>query len=97
MFGVNRLVNALKPGSIPERMYANPPTVSFKQMHLIDLVLEKIKQLGLPDHEMFVTLDLYKAQNLNQVVITLSAVTRKVKHCLTTKTLADWNLRASIL
>lgn len=74
----NRLVNAVKPGSIPEKKYANPPTMSFKQMELIGLAIDKMKTLGVPDHEMFQTVDLYEAQNLHQVVISLSAVARKV-------------------
>lgn len=80
LFGVNILVNALKPGAIPEKMYANPPTMSIKQMKLIDKALENIKRLGLPDHEMFTTVHLHNAQNLHQVVITLNAVARKVRH-----------------
>ncbi|XP_022289009.2 myophilin-like [Crassostrea virginica] len=73
-----KLVNAVKPGSIPEKKYANPPTMSFKQMELIGLAIDKMKTLGVPDHEMFQTVDLYEAQNLHQVVISLSAVARKV-------------------
>lgn len=73
-----RLVNAVKPGSIPEKKYATPPTMSFKQMELIGLAIDKMKQLGVPDHEMFQTVDLYEAQNLHQCVIGISALARKV-------------------
>ena len=52
--------------------------MSFKQMELIGIAIDKIKTLGVPDHEMFQTVDLYEAQNLHQVVINLSAVARKV-------------------
>lgn len=55
--------------------------MSIRQMKLIDKALENIKLLGLPDHEMFTTVDLYKAQNLHQVVISLNAVAGKVTHC----------------
>ena len=47
-------------------------------MELIGIAIDKIKTLGVPDHEMFQTVDLYEAQNLHQVVINLSAVARKV-------------------
>lgn len=73
------MVNALKPGSIPEKKYATPPTMSFKQMELIGLAIDKMKQLGVPDHEMFQTVDLYEGQNLHQCVIGISALARKVK------------------
>lgn len=76
---VHRLVNALKPGSIPEKKYATPPTMSFKQMELIGLAIDKMKQLGVPDHEMFQTVDLYEGQNLHQCVIGIGALARKVK------------------
>lgn len=73
------MVNALKPGSIPEKKYATPPTMSFKQMELIGLAIDKMKQLGVPDHEMFQTVDLYEGQNLHQCVIGIGALARKVK------------------
>lgn len=69
----------MKPGSIPEKKYATPPTMSFKQMELIGLAIDKMKQLGVPDHEMFQTVDLYEGQNLHQCVIGISALARKVK------------------
>ncbi|XP_011436749.2 myophilin-like [Crassostrea angulata] len=73
-----KLVNALKPGSIPEKKYATPPTMSFKQMELIGLAIDKMKQLGVPDHEMFQTVDLYEGQNLHQCVIGIGALARKM-------------------
>lgn len=53
--------------------------MSFKQMELIGLAIDKMKQLGVPDHEMFQTVDLYEAQNLHQCVIGIGALARKVK------------------
>lgn len=53
--------------------------MSFKQMELIGLAIDKMKQLGVPDHEMFQTVDLYEGQNLHQCVIGISALARKVK------------------
>lgn len=51
--------------------------MSFKQMELIGLAIDKMKQLGVPDHEMFQTVDLYEGQNLHQCVIGISALARK--------------------
>lgn len=53
--------------------------MSFKQMELIGLAIDKMKQLGVPDHEMFQTVDLYEGQNLHQCVIGIGALARKVK------------------
>jgi hypothetical protein len=52
--------------------------MSFKQMELIGLAIDKMKLLGVPDHEMFATVDLYEAQNLHQCVLGISALARKV-------------------
>ena len=42
------------------------------------LFLDACKDLGVPDHECFATVDLYEEQNMNQVVICISALMRKV-------------------
>lgn len=52
--------------------------MQFKKMELIDLFLAKIKPYGVPDHERFATIDLTESQDLNQVVICLQALARKV-------------------
>lgn len=52
--------------------------MSFKQMELIGLAIDKMKQQGVPDHEMFATVDLYEGQNLHQCVLGISALARKV-------------------
>ncbi|XP_061168333.1 myophilin-like [Saccostrea echinata] len=73
-----KLVNAIKPGSISAKKYEKSPTLPFKQMELIGLAIDQMKALGVPDHEMFATVDLHEAQNLHQCVIGISALARKI-------------------
>ncbi|XP_062586778.1 myophilin-like [Saccostrea cucullata] len=73
-----KLVNAIKPGSVSAKKYEKSPTLPFKQMELIGLAIDQMKALGVPDHEMFATVDLHEAQNLHQCVIGISALARKI-------------------
>lgn len=53
--------------------------MTFKQMELINKFIDVCKALGVPDHEAFATVDLYEEQNMNQVIICISALMRKVR------------------
>lgn len=77
-FFFSSLINALEPESIPSGKLKARPKMQFKKMELIDLFLAKIKPYGVPDHERFATIDLTESQDLNQVVICLQALARKV-------------------
>jgi hypothetical protein len=72
-----RLTNCLTPGSVPSSKLDKPATLPFKQMELIELFIRKAKEFGVPDHELFQTVDLYEDQNLHQVVICLQSLGRK--------------------
>ncbi len=72
------MANVIIPKSIPLSKLKKAPTLAFKQMELIELFIIKAKEFGVPDHEMFQTVDLYERQNLNQVVVTLQSVSRRV-------------------
>ncbi|XP_041354660.1 myophilin-like [Gigantopelta aegis] len=75
---IARVANVIAPGSIPANKLKSAPTMSFKQMELIGLAIDGFKKFGVPDHEMFATVDLYESQNLNQVVCALSSCGRKL-------------------
>ena len=75
------MTNVLMPGSVPSSKYKKPPALAFKQMELIELFLQKAREFGVPDHEMFQTVDLYERQNLHQVTVCLQALGRKVHVC----------------
>ena len=73
------MANTLIPGYIPEHKYKyKTPTVAFMQMELINAFIDACKELGVPDHEAFQTVDLYEEQNLHQVVICIQSLGRKV-------------------
>jgi len=74
-----RLSNCLRPGSVPQSKLAKPSALPFKQMELIELFIRQAKQFGVPDHELFQTVDLYEDQNLHQVIICLQSLGRKAK------------------
>lgn len=76
---VYRLVNVLKLGFILEKKYVMFFMMLFKQMELIGLVIDKMKQLGVFDYEMFQIVDLYEGQNFYQCVIGIGVLVRKVK------------------
>eukprot|EP01115_Flamella_aegyptia_P001197 TRINITY_DN1192_c0_g1_i1.p1 TRINITY_DN1192_c0_g1~~TRINITY_DN1192_c0_g1_i1.p1 ORF type:complete len:97 (-),score=58.46 TRINITY_DN1192_c0_g1_i1:45-335(-) len=50
----------------------------FVQMENISAYLNACRDLGLAVHDLFQTVDLFEAKNMNQVVINLTALKRKV-------------------
>ena len=78
----HRMANTMLPGSIPENKYKNKtPTLAFMQMELINAFIDVCKEMGVPDHEAFATVDLYEEQNLHQVVVCIQSLGRKVSSC----------------
>ena len=71
-------MNAISPGKISEKQIAGAK-MTFKQMELINKFIDVCKSLGVPDHECFATVDLYEEQNMNQVIICISGLMRKVR------------------
>ncbi|GAB1605530.1 myophilin-like [Argonauta hians] len=72
-----KLINVLQPKSISDNKLSKRPTMTFKKMELIEIFLEKLKVYGVPDHELFSTIDLTESQNLYQVVVCLQGLGRK--------------------
>lgn len=67
------LVNAIKPGSIKKINRMQQP---FMMMENIDSYLKACKSLGMSEFDLFMTVDLYEAQNMNQVLQNLIALRR---------------------
>lgn len=70
------LINAIKPGSIKKIETSAMP---FKQMENITAFLKNCRALGVQEHDVFETNDLYEAKNLSQVTICLHALSRAVQ------------------
>ena len=68
-----RLMNAIYPNSIPVMRKSSMP---FKQMEAINMFLIAAENFGIKKTDLFVTLDLYEANNLAQVIATLRALDR---------------------
>jgi len=69
-----KLANALEEGSV--RKIATSK-MAFKCMENINCFLEACRKFGVPNQELFQTVDLWEKQNLNSVVICLQALGRK--------------------
>ena len=66
-----RLINALKPGTIP-KVYAS--RMPFKQMENINSFLRACRAMGVADHDCFETVDLFEQKNIGAVVRCLHAL-----------------------
>eukprot|EP00053_Salpingoeca_punica_P008004 m.72551 g.72551 ORF g.72551 m.72551 type:complete len:184 (+) comp14420_c1_seq17:53-604(+) len=66
-------LNAIKPGSVPKISDSKMP---FKMMENIGNFLEGAAKLGVARTDLFQTVDLYEAKNMNQVVDCLHALGR---------------------
>jgi len=69
-----KLANALEPGTVRRIQESK---MAFKCMENINCFLEAAKKFGVPNEELFQTVDLWERQNLNAVVICLQALGRK--------------------
>ena len=50
----------------------------FIQMENISLFLDKMSFLGVASHERFMTVDLYEAKNMNQVLYTILSIIKYI-------------------
>jgi len=67
------LINKLYPGKVAKIGKGNMP---FVQMENIGAYLNGCKSLGLQTHDLFQTVDLYEAKNMNQVITNVLALRR---------------------
>ncbi|KYQ90376.1 calponin (CH) domain-containing protein [Tieghemostelium lacteum] len=67
-----KLANKLRPGSCK----AGPGSAPFIQMENINSFLNYARLIGVQNHDIFVTVDLYELKNPNQVIQGLQAVKR---------------------
>jgi len=71
-----KLMNAVNNNVIHKIGTGNAP---FVQMENIGSYLKACQQLGLAQHDLFQTVDLYEAKNMGQVVNNILALKRKVE------------------
>lgn len=67
-----KLMNEIRPGSCRYTVSRQP----FMQMENINRFLIAAKSIGVPDHELFQSIDLFEKKNFKQVKICLYAVSR---------------------
>eukprot|EP01135_Chromosphaera_perkinsii_P001128 Nk52_evm78s158 gene=Nk52_evmTU78s158 len=67
------LANKVKPGSIPEKKISSSK-IAFKMMENINFFLEAAKNMSIPSSNLFQTVDLYEARNMEQVINTILGV-----------------------
>lgn len=63
----------------PYLTWQNVSTLAFKQMENISLFLRACRQLGVAEHSLFETVDLYEMKDLNVVVTCLYALGQTVQ------------------
>eukprot|EP00027_Filamoeba_sp_ATCC50430_P004432 CAMPEP_0168551500 /NCGR_PEP_ID=MMETSP0413-20121227/6206_1 /TAXON_ID=136452 /ORGANISM="Filamoeba nolandi, Strain NC-AS-23-1" /LENGTH=129 /DNA_ID=CAMNT_0008582031 /DNA_START=83 /DNA_END=472 /DNA_ORIENTATION=- len=68
-----KLINKISPGKISKIGTGNMP---FVQMENIGKYLDACRGMGLATHDLFQTVDLYEAKNMNQVVTSILALKR---------------------
>lgn len=69
------LINKIKPGSVPK---VNSSGGQFKMMENINNFQKGIQAYGVPDQDVFQTVDLYEKKDISQVTNTLFALGRAV-------------------
>jgi len=67
-------LNKLKPNSVAR---INTSKMPFKEMENVDAYIKACATIGVPSHYSFMTVDLYEAKNLNQVIQNLMALKRQ--------------------
>jgi hypothetical protein len=70
------LVNKIRPGIVPQIGRQKAP---FVYMENIGRFLKACDALGVAKHDQFMTVDLYEAKNMNQVVTCIHALGRQAK------------------
>ncbi len=89
LFERSELLESLKTGTVlcklvnaiwgPNTLIFKESSMAFVQMELIERFLNFIKAQGVPQDELFQTVDLYEAADPYQVLMTLQALSRLVK------------------
>jgi len=69
-----KLANEIQPGTVKKVQQSK---MAFKCMENINMFLEAAKTFGVPNQELFQTVDLWEKQNLNSVIICLQSLGRK--------------------
>lgn len=70
-----QLINKLSPGAVPK---INMSGGQFKMMENINMFQQAIKKYGVPDLDVFQTVDLYEKKDIAQVTSTIFALGRAV-------------------
>jgi len=71
------LINSIQEGLVPEKKINKTSKMAFKCMENIQLFLSAAASLGVPDHELFQTVDLWEMQNMSSVQMCLQSLARK--------------------
>mmetsp|Transcript_24662 Transcript_24662/g.36332 ORF Transcript_24662/g.36332 Transcript_24662/m.36332 type:complete len:425 (-) Transcript_24662:182-1456(-) len=71
-----KLINAIKPNSVRKIETA---TMAFKEMENISNFLKACREVGMVEHELFETVDLYEAKDIGRVISCLHALSRTIK------------------
>ena len=78
-----RLINVIQPGAIKK---INTNKMPFLMMENISAYLSACKSIGLMEHDLFMTVDLFESQNMSQVLQNLNALMRFTKNEKSSKT-----------
>ena len=70
---LHSLANRIQPGTVRK---VNTGKMPFVQMENINSFLVACKQFGVPDSDLFMTVDLFESKNMGQVVQTIHALGR---------------------
>lgn len=77
-----RLINKIKPGSVAK---VNESGGQFKMMENINNFQKALKGYGVPDIDVFQTVDLFEKKDISQVTNTIFAIGRAVSFFLLNK------------
>jgi hypothetical protein len=78
-----KLINCIKPNQIAK---INASTMPFKQMENITSFLRACRTLGVSEHDLFETVDLYEEKDLNVVILCIFALGRTIQVTVPTYT-----------
>eukprot|EP00003_Mantamonas_plastica_P025459 TRINITY_DN4_c0_g1_i11.p2 TRINITY_DN4_c0_g1~~TRINITY_DN4_c0_g1_i11.p2 ORF type:complete len:221 (+),score=81.17 TRINITY_DN4_c0_g1_i11:1876-2538(+) len=71
-----KAINEIAPGSIKK---INKMKAPFMQMENVSSYIDACKELGMPEHDLFVTVDLYEGKDMGQVVQNIHALGRQAQ------------------
>lgn len=82
------LINKIQPGSVNK---INTSGGDFKMMENINKFQKAIQEYGVPDIDVFQTVELWEKKDIGQVITTLFALGREVSfYCISTKKNANY-------